>query len=153
MKKTLIALVALGALMLVTGLGVAAEEQSYNAVTLKIPFAFYAGDQQMPAGQYVIDMPRMSGFSIGSMVKVSSPDGSKCQFLFSSVGRPVTSDNDFHLIFNKYGDTYFLSRVRNSTNGAEVGPSGVEKRLAKEYAKTAGAVVTVDLTGPVPRLK
>ena len=153
MKRTLMILAALGALLLVSGFGFGATSESNTAVTVKIPFAFYAGNQQMPAGEYRIAMPRMGGFAIGSMLQVTSPDGSLCQYLFSTVGRPVTNDTDYHLIFNKYGDTYFLSRVRNSDRGAELAPSRVERRLSNEYSKTSPDVGVVDLTIPDPRVK
>jgi len=147
MKRALIVLFSLSAVIL--GFAVAASAggalEASNSVLMKIPFAFHAGDNLYPAGQYWIEMPRMGGYSAGTMVRISSQDGSSCQHLFSVRTRGVTSDTDYHVTFTKYGDTYFLAKVRNSDLGAEVAQSRAEKKVASELAGKTGGVASVEV--------
>jgi hypothetical protein len=147
MKKTLTVLFSLS--LVVFGFAVAASAgsalEANNSVLMQIPFAFHAGDNYFPAGNYRIEMPRMGGFTTGTMVKISSPDGASCQHLFSVRTDGNTKDTDYHVTFNKYGQDYFLAKVRSSELGADVARSRTEKRIASEYAgnKTATASVEV----------
>ena len=135
--------------MVIFGFSVAASAggalEASNSVLMKIPFAFHAGDSLYPAGQYWIEMPRMGGYSAGTMVKISARDGSSCQHLFSVRTRGISTDTDYHVTFNKYGDTYFLAKVRNSDLGAEVAQSRTEKRVASEFAGKTGAIASVEV--------
>jgi len=141
MKKTLAVMFSLS--LLVFGFAVTASAggllEPNNSVLMRIPFAFHAGDNYFPAGNYRIEMPRMGGFAAGTMVKITSQDGADCQHLFSVRTEGNTIDTDFHVTFNKYGQDYFLSKVRANELGADVARSRTEKRIASEYAgKTHG---------------
>jgi hypothetical protein len=116
-----------------------------NSCWVKIPFAFYAGDKLMPAGKYLFDMPRMSGFASGTMLQVSSPDGVLSQYLFSMRVDGITWSNDYHIAFSRYGDAYFLSKVRNGELGAQIFRSRTEKKLSSEYAKGSPSVSTYEM--------
>jgi hypothetical protein len=151
MKKTLVVLFSLSALVL--GIAVAASAQPPNAVWVKIPFAFHAGDQLMPAGEYLVEMPKMGGFAAGTMLRVISQDGANCQTMLSQRIFGITTDTDFHITFTKYGDAYFLSKVRNSDLGAELARSRTEKKVAGEYTKAAGSAATLDLVVDFSRAK
>jgi hypothetical protein len=147
MKRVLIVLFSLSAVIF--GFAVAASAggalEASNSVLMKIPFAFHAGDNLYPAGQYWIEMPRMGGYAAGTMVRISSQDGSSCQYLFSVRTRGVITDTDYHVTFNKYGDTYFLTKVRNSDLGAEVAQSHTEKKVASELAGKKGGVASIEV--------
>jgi len=147
MKKVLAVLFSLSAVIF--GFAMAASAggglEASNSVLMRIPFAFHAGDSLFPAGQYWIEMPRMSGFTAGTMVRISSQDGSSCQHLFSVRTRGVITDTDYHVTFTKYGDAYFLAKVRNSDLGAELAQSGTEKKVASEYAGKARGTASVEV--------
>lgn len=142
MKKTVFVLLSVCALISVGALGAFARSDS--PVTVKIPFAFYAGDQYMPAGQYVFQFPTGNGFATGTMVKLTSVDFEYCQHMLSRRVEGVTTDTDFHVTFTKYGDVYFLSSVRDSEFGATIHPAKMEKQLARERAAGSGTASTVE---------
>jgi hypothetical protein len=86
---------------------VLAQEQ---VLKVTVPFAFAAGDKVLPADTYTVRP--MSGF-----VLIESVDKH-----FSAITLGSHANNDptggSKLIFNRYGDEYFLRRVLCSTSGA-----------------------------------
>ena len=151
MKRAATILFSLIALTL--GLAVFASAAGENGVRMRIPFPFYAGDQLMPAGNYTLDMPRIGGFEAGSMLRIVSEDGSVCQNLLSQRTSGNLSDTDFHVQFTKYGDTYFISKVRNSELGAQLIRSGLEKKTEREFLKGLANTESVDIAVPMPRAR
>lgn len=146
MKRLLIVLFCLSAL--ISGLSISASAQPQMGMWIKVPFAFHAGDRLMPAGKYLFEMPKMGGFATGTMLRVISLDGSECQHLLSQRINGVITDNDYHVTFTKYGETYFLNKVRNGDLGAALARSRAEKRVASEYSpKASGTVTSVELVG------
>jgi hypothetical protein len=147
MRKALFILLSMCTLFLGLSVGFAAEPAQLNAVTLNIPFDFHVGDRLLPAGNYVVEMPAMSGYSTGSMLRIASEDREICQHQLTMRVSGVTYDNDFHVKFTKYGKSYFLSSVKNSFAGAELIKSKTEKRIAADMADVAAASITsVELT-------
>ena len=143
MTKALAVSISLCALLVCLSPGAAAGPA--NGVMMNIPFPFYAGDQLMPSGKYIFDMPRFGNGAVGSLVRVTTPDGAQCMNVFSQVVNTLKADNEYHVTFTKYGEQYFLSKVRNSTIGASLPTSRSEKAVAGEYRKTTGPVATVEL--------
>lgn len=142
MKKTVFVILSLCALVL--GGALSASARSEGPVSVKIPFAFYAGDQFLPAGEYVFQMPRLSGFTGGSIVKITTADNHVCQHMLSTRVDGVTTDTDLHVTFSKYGDVYFLSGVRDSDFGAALHPSKKEKQAASAVAAGSGSLTTIE---------
>jgi hypothetical protein len=132
---------------------VGASAATDNAVVVTIPFAFYAGDQLLPAGRYLIETPLMGGYASGSMVRIGTQDGSMCRYLLSMPMAGATADSDYHVTFSKLGDAYFLSQVRNSVNGAQLFRSRSHRRLSKEYAQGSPSVSFVELIFAAPRAR
>jgi hypothetical protein len=155
MRKALAVLVSMSAVIFGFAIGAAAAgsaDTSYS-VMLKIPFAFYAGDTQFPAGNYWIEMPAPLGAATGTLLRVSSRDGANCLNMFTMRVDGVSNDTDYHVTFNKYGDAYFLSKVRNSDLGAQLTRSRSEKKVASEYSRTSGAVASVEVVAAPSRAK
>ena len=143
MKKTLAVSISLCALLV--GLAPGAAAGPANGVLMNIPFSFYAGDQLMPSGKYIFEMPRMGNTATGSLVRVTSPDGTLCMNVFSQVENSLKADEEYRVTFTRYGEQYFLSRLRNSTIGASLPTSRSEKAVAGEYRKSTGNAATVEL--------
>jgi hypothetical protein len=143
MKRVYMALAVLGVLVMATAIATATI--GANAARIYIPFAFHAGDQLMPAGEYRIELPRDSNIATGSLLRIVSLDASYCQNLLSRTITGATTDTDWHVTFSKVGDQYFLSRVRNSEMGAELSKTRGEKLLAREYANAGGVATTLEL--------
>ena len=151
MKRAGTILITLIALIL--GLAVFAAAAGDNGVRMRIPFPFYAGDQLMPAGHYILDMPRIGGFEAGSMLRILGEDGTVCQHLLSQRTTGNSTDTDFHVQFTKYGDTCFISKVRNSMLGAELIKSRFERKIERDFLTGSATADSVDLTVPMPKTR
>jgi hypothetical protein len=94
-----------------------------------IPFAFYAGNTLMPAGEYQVH-------GQGPWVILRSIDGGKSAtgVVMTNAASGTDPHRDARLDFTRYGDTYFLSTIWNgwSGNGRQLAPTAGEKELAKQ---------------------
>jgi hypothetical protein len=70
-----------------------------------IPFAFFAGSARLPAGEYHISHPGDPYF-----VLIQKDDG-RAQVLVYLQPSATNVSESSKLVFNKYGDQYFLSQV------------------------------------------
>ncbi len=90
-------------------LGLAAagvQAQTPSRVEVNIPFGFSAGKTTLRAGVYSID--RMSG----NLLRLRTTDGKSAVILNVPVTHSSTdSAAGERLVFNKYGDQYFLSQI------------------------------------------
>lgn len=136
MKKATMALVFL--VVLIFGF-VGSASAGENPVWVKVPFAFHAGNALLPAGDYLFNMQpgRISG---GSMLKIVSRDGSMCEQLFSQRIDGYGYAADVNVYFNRYGDSYFLSKVKGYELGAELSKSRTEKNVEVEYLQSSATV-------------
>ena len=128
MKNQVIRSIAI--LGLFFGLAIAnAQAQTPTRVEVNIPFNFAAGKTMLKAGAYSIK--RISG----NTLVIRSANG-KTTVLMNA---PLTigsrdSKAGERLVFNKYGDQYFLSQVWLSVDsGRELFTSGTETRAARQY--------------------
>ncbi len=151
MKKTLAVLAVLS--IMIFGFVLAAQAETTRAVKINVPFAFQAGNQVMPAGDYIFEFPKANNDATGSMLKIFSPDGSLCQYLLSRSIRGIDTDSEWHVTFNKYGDFYFIAKVRNSELGAEVAKTRAEKQMAAQQLQALEPVATVELKTSFTREK
>ena len=104
-----------------------ASAQSLGRVQVKIPFDFVAGKKALPAGEYTLDRSQLN------LLTVRRTDGS-ASAIFSTIPADSTSAlSRTELVFNRYGDQYFLSQVRPSADTLvyRVPRSKTEERLAK----------------------
>lgn len=109
------------------------EAQITGNLEADIPFQFHAGNAKLPAGKYTI---RRLEDSDETVLEISSADG-RVSALFNvepaqANGDPAKSE----LIFNKYGNRYFLSQLfdEGSTSGSKVVESRYEKRVSQASA-------------------
>jgi hypothetical protein len=120
----------------------AAQAQSANRIQANIPFNFVAGDAKLKAGKYIVERLSMETLTVTSM------DGKTR----ASVLAPKTIENRrvagrYKLVFQRYGDQYFLSEawIRGGGEGSGLYPSGAERRLAREIAKTNARPQSVEI--------
>jgi hypothetical protein len=91
----------------------------------KVPFDFHVGSVDMPAGDYTV---RQSG----SIVTVRTAEGRTVTASYlTSPTRAPEARRDGTMVFNRYGDDYFLTKVwiPNSTEGRALPTSKREKEL------------------------
>src|SRR6266446_2553721 len=94
-----------------------AHAQIVGDLDVNIPFQFHAGNTKLPAGKYRIHM--MDG-STSALFQVQESDANSA---------PAKSE----LIFNKYGNRYFLAKLfdEGNPNGSEVVKSHYETRMSQ----------------------
>lgn len=105
--------------------------QIVGAIEANIPFAFHAGNTKLPPGRYVVHVLDDSNLSI---MEISSEDGS-VSALFEVVDAEANSSPaKSELVFNKYGNRYFLAKLFDEGNarGSQVLKSRYEERLRQE---------------------
>jgi len=107
--------------------------QSAGALKITIPFNFTIGKTQLPSGDYTIQSLS------GAEVRVQS-DGNDNRpsviFLTVPAGSKGTSETG-KLVFNRYGDQYFLSEIWQPVNSREraLGRALIKSRAEIELAK------------------
>jgi hypothetical protein len=108
---------------------VSVQAQTPSRAEVSIPFDFSAGKAALKAGTY--GFKRMAGNAIA----ISTADGKP----IALVNAPLTiGSRDFkageRLVFNKYGEDYFLSQVWLTVDsGRQLFTSGGETKTAREY--------------------
>jgi hypothetical protein len=111
-----------------------AHAQITDTLEAKIPFQFHAGNTKLPPGNYSIRMLENSDLKL---MEITSADGSTSA-LFEVHGTDVSSaPAKSELVFNKYGNRYFLSKLFDEGNpsGNEVVVSAYEKRVSQAAAE------------------
>jgi hypothetical protein len=111
-----------------------AHAQVVGGLRVDIPFQFHAGNAKLPPGEYIIHVLDDSDLTV---MEISSVDGSTSALFQVQETEANASPAKSELIFNKYGNRYFLARVFDEGN-----PSGskvVESRYEKRISQTATA--------------
>ena len=103
--------------------------QTTGKVEVKIPFDFTAGKATFKAGTYSIK--RVSNNSVA----IRSLDGKTTKLIDAplAIGARDSKAGE-RLVFNQYGEQYFLSQVWvEADSGRQLFTSGAEKKAAQEY--------------------
>jgi hypothetical protein len=110
------------------------QAQTGYQIQTNIPFDFTAGKTSLRAGTYAVVM-----ISENTLL-VRSIDGEKSVLLLARQAESEGKQKLARLIFNRYGDRYFLWQawVTGGDVGRELYPSGAERRLAKELSLAKG---------------
>lgn len=105
-------------------------------VTMEIPFAFMVGDTSLPAGTYQI-----TKISEGNYRIANTKSDQNAMFTTGTATEPRPAKS-FTLIFNVYGDTYYLSKFfhQGKTEGDELRQTAAEKELAQKVKPTTKAI-------------
>ena len=102
-----------------------------------IPFDFVVGETRLPSGEYHVRSVNQTAVSIESMNLSSS-----AMVLTSATQAGKIADVG-KLVFNRYGDQYFLSKiwVPSSDTGRELRKSRLEREVAARSTEKPGATV------------
>ena len=130
-KQMLMSVMILGLMVLFNGRS--AHAQDNGTVQADVPFTFYAGDTKFPAGKYTLKVLNDSDLTV---IEISSTNGrmsALCQIEEAREENPSTSE----LVFNKFGDQYFLAKVleSGSSSGSALRESKYERRVEKNGIK------------------
>ena len=137
MKRMLVLANMIGAIIVLTAGASAGVGARLRA---DVPFAFYVEKDLLPAGHYTFEMmPLSPNTSSASSVLVRRSDGSAVVRISTIPGDNSVRSTVAQLVFNKYGEKYFLSQVENSDFQANLRLTKVERELRANIGKP-GAV-------------
>ena len=116
-----------------------AHAQIVGNLEVNIPFQFHAGNAKLPPGKYVI---RMLDDSDLTVMEITSADGSTSALFEVQEAEANSTPAKSELIFNKYGNRYFLAKLFDEGNpsGSQVLKSAYEKRVSQETAEAQAHV-------------
>jgi hypothetical protein len=111
-----------------------AQAQIVGNLEADIPFQFHAGNTELPPGKYIIHVLDNSDLTI---MEISSADGKMSALFDIREAEANSAPANNELIFNKYGNRYFLAKVFDESNpsGSAVIESRYEKRIDKATAE------------------
>ena len=130
MNRNLIRVLTIGTLLLLVSIP---NTYAQTTVRATVPFAFMVGKTEVPAGTYTINSISSSAIAIR--------DRHTGRGVFTLVipERPGSNNGTPKLVFNKYGNTYFLSQVSRAFGGdvMRLPASKLEKELRIASAGSA----------------
>ena len=130
-------LATLGLLALLT----AASALGQQRLRYDIPFEFHFLDMVMPAGQYDVNL---AANDIRNLLSVECHAcRSRAHTLTYGIGGGANAPEEGRLVFNKYGETYFLSEVwtPGNTQGGGLSKSRTERETARATSDVARIVL------------
>ena len=110
-----------------------AQAQIIGSMEAGIPFQFHAGNTRLPVGKYLI---RVLDDSDLTMMEISNPDGSVAALFQVRSAEASSTARKSELIFNKYGNKYFLEKIfdEGASDGSQLVGSNYEKRVGQAAA-------------------
>ena len=115
--------------------------QSSGAGVAEVPFDFQILNQTLEAGTYAVVQTNAS-----SVLMLRNQDTGNSIAIMAGVNKSGKA-GDARLVFNRYGDRYFLSQVWFA--GDEIGhglmPGKLEREVAKTSTTKAGVLATIHM--------
>jgi len=125
MKRKAIALLVV---MVGIAIGVASA-QSTEPLKFRTPFPFVVGDQLMPAGEYVMQVPSATG----TLSFRSRADGDLNAYVNNVPVEKLEAEDSYRLVFHRYGDRHYLSEIW--VPGFKIGRMIVQHPSEQQVAK------------------
>jgi len=127
-------------------MGAAVYAQSEPRVIVNIPFAFTAGRQTLPAGEYTIER---TSFNDPDLLLFRNQDTRASLFLLVEDTQAMRTPERTELVFNEIGDRYFLSKiwVAGEDIGREVPKPRAERELERSQTShmTKAVIIRPDM--------
>ena len=135
MKRYIYLSLATAVLITASSIGAQAQSRNRQRLIVEVPFAFSAGNTQLPAGEYNVSIVNPS--SSQSVVLIKSSDGQASVLLRTNdiIGRGTSRAK---LLFRRYDSRYFLAQVwmASESTGMAAPNSKAEKSLRKQLGIT-----------------
>ncbi len=129
-------------MMALTAMATTRVAQAQELLAVNIPFDFVAGKTQLPAGEYTV---KVAG-PTNTVILVSRKDSTASAFMNTNAAVSAEPQSESKLVFNRYGNRYFLSQVwtEGNSRGRQLLKSAREKEMS-QIAKldTQGQVTLV----------
>jgi hypothetical protein len=118
------------------------QAQIIGNLAAEIPFQFHVGNTTLPAGKYIIH--QLEGSEL-TMMQISTADGKLSALFNVESAEAKTTPEKSELIFNKYGDQYFLSELfdEGTVDGSKLLESRDERKASKESGADVAHVAAV----------
>lgn len=126
---------------------VAVQAQSVNQMKAHIPFSFIIGNQTLPAGEYTVRYINQDSGKTALLFK--SIDGRTNRIVTMITAQKSEAPEKASLVFNQYGDSYFLSEVWTGDDqyGLTLPKSRTERKLKdNDLSQNSEKRVAVALT-------
>ena len=123
-------LLAVAALLIAAG---SAYGQSIVAVT--VPFSFFAGSRNLPAGDYTIELNHEK--SIMTVRSNGRSGNINTVVMLASSGQQSTKPDQSYALFNRYGSQYFLTQVWREGVGQTLPRGKLEREFASQRTTPA----------------
>jgi len=103
--------------------------QADEPMTVNIPFAFVAGNATLPAGEYRVQKLDRNP----AVVLIRCSGASAAAMVMSNAAQAKETQTQSKLVFNRYGNRYFLSQVwaAGSIRGRQLLKSSREKEISQ----------------------
>jgi hypothetical protein len=136
MKRHAIATAAFLGLLLMSSLAPVYAE----SLKFEVPFDFVATQGTLPAGEYRVS-PNEPAQGVVRLVSSTGASAAICLTHAIQSSRP---SNTAKLIFNRYGNHYFLSQVWSpgTDRGQVLRPSKAEREIARTFSKPGKEILT-----------
>jgi hypothetical protein len=106
--------------------------QAKSPLQANIPFNFIVGGKTLPAGTYILE--RIDRQTIQETVLIRSADGRASGMVRMMPGQTKSVQAQARLIFNRYGERFFLSQLVAPGGDLELPKSRIERALERELA-------------------
>jgi len=119
----------------------ARQAQAQQSLVVDIPFEFVAGHATLPAGEYYVQ----SASSGSDITLIRRGDSRASAMVLSMATETLNPQSKSKLIFNQYGNRYFLSQfwIEGSRRGRALPTTAREKEAAQVVAQEARGQVTL----------
>ena len=109
-----------------------------SGVTAEIPFPFHVGDSILPPGLYTTDR-----LASGDVLHLRSDDCKTSVLVLSTSVHPSDGPGQPRLVFNRYGNEYFLSQVWTGSGvaGREIRKTRRESQIAADATRNVQTIV------------
>ena len=140
--KRVFSVVVAGCLLSVLWLGSAGAQEPGTKIRASIPFDFTVKGKTLPAGEY--EVSRVMDEPIALLLRNVHDKHDEVVVETEPVIGRTTPKRD-ELIFNRYGESYFLSEVftAGEQTGEELYPTHRERELRSEMARNQAGPETV----------
>ena len=108
-----------------------ASAQTVQRVTVTVPFSFVAGSQNLPAGDYTIELNREKDTML---LRSADRSGNNAVMLATNSEGGANPDKTY-AIFQRYGAHYFLASVWREGVGQTLIPGKLERELASKRSR------------------
>ena len=119
--------------LLFTAVTLFAQTEQQWLMKVHIPYTFTVADQIMPAGIYNIYTVTTQG-----MVRITNVDGKHSAIVNTLANYVSTAASASHLVFDQYGDEYFLAQIWSG--GEDVSRNPKPSKRAAQLAQSGAAM-------------